>query len=175
MNIKNKRTFIIDNSSHQCFREVNLYKEFSSAFQGLAFNPCITSPTGLGEYTEGGVSIGSNFGTESWKIINRTDITTFNKGEDEAIDLAKTLEGTWFMTSDKGAQRKCKRFGISFLDHIEFLFLMNKLGIINLHKAEQAYIRWGEGTNRPPKYPQSFQKCATQLKDTIEEKLKLLS
>lgn len=170
MKNKNRHKIIIDNSSHQCFREVNLTKEFSETFSALDVDPCYTSPTSVKEYAEGNVLIGRDFSTEAWKELSDNSISETD-GEEEAISMIQKVGNIWFMTSDIQAQNKCVKNGICFLDHVDFLFLMIKIRIVDLKRAREVFNIWKNGTNIPKKYPRNFTACSLKKDNEVKKKL----
>lgn len=169
---------IIDNSSHQPFREVGMQTEFNALFRGFGIELCVTSPVGITEYKVAGVSIGTK-DTDSWKTIDTSTLGYNTKGEQEAIALAMvTNTGTGFMTSDIAAQNRCEKNEIFYQDHIETLFMLVEVNIISRKDASFIYEEWDSGipkigTNIPKKYPRDFDSCEWLLINPIRKKMKL--
>ncbi len=167
-----QQKLFIDRCFAQAFEEASLTKEeFSDACTKLNLQPCLTSPTGIREYSDANINHTSDLGSETWAIVESSDLKTYTKGEDEAIAIAEATNNAWIGTFDKRAVNKCKRRGINYIDHITFLLSMVEVGTINMTKAASIYKNWG--TNIPKKYP-TLKKYIQYNKNIIKEKFKLL-
>lgn len=141
------KPFFFDTDFFQNFKEAGLEEKLVSAVMILGWEPTITTTCSQEHLDSVTQSIREDINTGAIKVFDDSPYGTFTGSNRGESSITAVIEGNEISNASIGIvdQFATKTFNhktIRTFDHVEFLWIMVRIGVVSLIKASYTYVKW---------------------------------